>query len=138
MRSRSMIRLKGEDNKFPRRAPERARRRDPAKLAKAREIAERAESENRAMTDEEQKSYDETMAEGLVPARTLREPLTYDPARQVLLGRLSGRALALGDRVSVELTEADVLTGQLAFRLVEHTPGAAAHAAGRRRGKGRK
>jgi ribonuclease R len=81
---------------------------------------------------------DETMAEGLVPARTLREPLTYDPARQVLLGRLSGRALALGDRVSVELTEADVLTGQLTFRLVEHTPGAAAHAAGRRRGKGRK
>ena len=48
------------------------------------------------------------------------------------------RALALGDRVSVELTEVDVLTGQLTFRLVEHTPGAAAHAAGRRRGKGRK
>ena len=68
---------------------------------------------------------DETMAEGLVPARTLGEPFTYDPARQVLLGRLSGSALALGDRVSVELTEADVLTGQLTFRLVNHTPGAA-------------
>ena len=78
---------------------------------------------------------DETMAEGLVPARTLGEPFTYDPARQVLLGRLSGSALALGDRVAVELTEADVLTGQLTFRLVDHTPGAAARAAARPRGK---
>jgi ribonuclease R len=81
---------------------------------------------------------DETMAEGLVPARTLGEPFTYDPARQVLLGRLSGSALALGDRISVELTEADVLTGQLTFRLLDHTPGAAGRAAGRRRGKGRR
>jgi ribonuclease R len=77
---------------------------------------------------------DETMAEGLVPARTLGEPFTYDPARQLLLGRFSGSALGLGDRVSVELTEADVLTGQLTFRLVEHTPGAAARAV-RPRGK---
>ena len=34
------------------------------KLAKAREIAELAESENRAMTAGEQKSYDEIMTEG--------------------------------------------------------------------------
>jgi ribonuclease R len=80
---------------------------------------------------------DETMAEGLVPARTLEEPFTYDPARQVLLGRRSGDALALGDRVSVELTEADVLSGQLTFRLLDHTPGAAARTAGRSRPKGR-
>jgi ribonuclease R len=80
---------------------------------------------------------DETMAEGLVPARTLGEPFTYDPARQVLLRRLSGSALALGDRVSVELTEADVLTGQLTFRLVDHTPGAASRAAARPRRKRR-
>ena len=33
-------------------------------LAKAREIAELAESENRAMTAEEQKTYDEIMAKG--------------------------------------------------------------------------
>ena len=39
---------------------------------------------------------DETMAEGLVPARTLREPFTYDPARQVLLGRLSGTRAGAG------------------------------------------
>jgi ribonuclease R len=68
---------------------------------------------------------DDLMAEGLVPARTLGEPYVYEPARQVLVGRFSGRALALGDRVTVKLTEADVLTGQLAFRLVDHTPGAA-------------
>jgi ribonuclease R len=80
---------------------------------------------------------DETMAEGLVPARTLGEPFTYDPARQLLIGRSTGSGLALGDRVAVELTEADVLTGQLTFRLVDHTPGAAARAAGRPRGKRR-
>jgi ribonuclease R len=76
---------------------------------------------------------DETIAEGLVPARTLGEPFTYDPARQVLVGRRSGTGLALGDRVAVELTEADVLSGQLTFRLVDHTPSAA----GRSRAKGR-
>ena len=80
---------------------------------------------------------DELMAEGLVPARTLGEPFTYDPARQTLIGRFSGTALALGSRVEVELTEVDVLTGQLTFRLVEHTPGAAARAAGRSRGRAR-
>jgi ribonuclease R len=83
---------------------------------------------------------DETLAEGLVPARTLEEPFAYEPARQVLLGRFSGTALALGDRVEVELTEVDVLTGQLTFRLLEHTPGAASRAAsraGRGRGRGR-
>jgi ribonuclease R len=80
---------------------------------------------------------DETMAEGLAPARTLGEPFTYEPARQVLIGRFSGSALALGDRVTVELTEADVLTGQLTFRLVDHTPGAAARAAARPGSKSR-
>ena len=78
---------------------------------------------------------DETMAEGLVPARTLDEPFAYEPARQVLIGRFSGTALALGDRVEVELTEVDVLSGQLTFRLLEHTPGAASRAAARGRGK---
>ena len=71
---------------------------------------------------------DELLAEGLVPARTLGEPFTYDPARQALIGRFTGTALALGSRVEVELIEVDVLTGQLTFRLVEHTPGAAARA----------
>jgi ribonuclease R len=78
---------------------------------------------------------DELLAEGLVPARTLGEPFAYDPARQALIARFSGTALALGSRVEVELTEVDVLTGQLTFRLVEHTPGAAARAAGRGRSR---
>jgi exoribonuclease R len=77
------------------------------------------------------------MAEGLVPARTLDEPFVYEPARQVLRGRFSGAVLALGSRVEVELAEVDVLTGQLTFRLLEHTPGAAARAVGRTRAKGR-
>ena len=80
---------------------------------------------------------DETLAEGLAPARTLGEPFIYDPARQLLIGRSSGSALALGDRVAVELTAADVLSGQLTFRLVDHTPGAAARAAARPRAKSR-
>jgi ribonuclease R len=80
---------------------------------------------------------DDLMAEGLVPARTLGEPFAYEPARQVLIGRFSGSALALGDRVTVKLTEADVLTGQLTFRLVEHTPGAAARTERRPRAKRR-
>jgi ribonuclease R len=74
---------------------------------------------------------DDTLAEGLVPARTLHEPFTYEPARQALIGRFSGTALALGSRVEVALIDADVLSGQLTFRLLEHTPGAAARAAGR-------
>jgi ribonuclease R len=78
---------------------------------------------------------DELLAEGLVPARTLGEPFAYDPARQALIARFSGTALALGSRVEVELTEVDVLTGQLTFRLVEHTPGATARAAGRGRSR---
>ncbi len=80
---------------------------------------------------------DELLAEGLVPARTLGEPFAYDPVRQALIGRFTATALALGSRVEIELTEVDVLTGQLTFRLVEHTPGAAARAIGRGRGKSR-
>jgi ribonuclease R len=81
---------------------------------------------------------DELMAEGLVPARTLGEPFTYDPARQALIARFTGTALALGSRVEVELTEVDVLSGQLTFRLVEHSPGPAARAAARPRGRSQK
>jgi ribonuclease R len=80
---------------------------------------------------------DETLAEGLVPARTLSEPFSYEPARQTLVGRFSRSALALGSRVEVELTEVDVLTGQLTLRLLEHAGGPAAPAAGRDRGKAR-
>ncbi|MGH6943213.1 MAG: ribonuclease R family protein, partial [Geminicoccaceae bacterium] len=73
---------------------------------------------------------DETMAEGLVPVSTLgAEPFVHDATRHALIGRVTGTVLALGCRVRVELTDVDPLSGQLAFRLLEHTPGAAAVAA---------
>ena len=43
------------------------------RLSKAREIAEKAESENRAMTAEEQKSYDEIMTEGRAVADAVKQ-----------------------------------------------------------------
>ena len=73
---------------------------------------------------------DETMAEGLVPIGRLGEEyFHHDAARHALRGERSGRAFALGDRLRVELTEVDLAAGQLAFRLLEHTPGPAGKAA---------
>ena len=72
----------------------------------------------------------ETQADGLVPIGTLgAEFFAHDAARHALIGQESGAVFALGDRVRVELVEVDTLVGQLAFRLLEHTPGPAALAA---------
>ena len=72
----------------------------------------------------------ETQADGLVPIGTLgAEFFAHDAARHALIGQESGAVFALGDRVRVELVEVDTLVGQLAFRLLEHTPGPAARAA---------
>ena len=72
----------------------------------------------------------DTLAEGLVPVATLgAEYFVHDPGRHALIGQSSGTALALGDRLRVELVEVDPLQGQLTFRLLDHTPGAAALAA---------
>ncbi len=72
----------------------------------------------------------ETLADGLVPIGSLgAEFFAHDPGRHALIGQQSGTAFALGDRVRVELVEVDALAGQLAFRLLEHSPGAAALAA---------
>ncbi len=72
----------------------------------------------------------ETQADGLVPIGTLgAEFFAHDPGRHALIGQDSGAVFALGDRVRVELVEVDTLAGQLAFRLLEHTPGPAALAA---------
>ena len=43
------------------------------KLAKARQLAETAEAENRAMTAEEQKTYDEIMAKGRSVADAVKQ-----------------------------------------------------------------
>jgi ribonuclease R len=72
----------------------------------------------------------ETLAEGLVPVATLgAEYFVHDLGRHALIGQSSGTALALGDRLRVELVEVDALQGQLTFQLLDHTPGAAAQAA---------
>jgi ribonuclease R len=81
---------------------------------------------------------DETMAEGLIPiARLGEEYFSHDAARHVLRGERSGTVFALGDRVRVELTEVDVVSGQLAFRQLDHTPGPAGKAAAAWRGRRR-
>ncbi len=65
-----------------------------------------------------------------MPVATLgAEYFLHDPGRHALIGQSSGTALALGDRVTVELVEVDALQGQLTFALADHTPGAAAKAA---------
>jgi ribonuclease R len=72
----------------------------------------------------------ETLAEGLVPVASLgAEYFVHDPGRHALIGQSSGTALALGDRLRVELVEVDELQGQLTFQLLDHRPGAAALAA---------
>ena len=74
----------------------------------------------------------DNMAEGLVPVAVIGDEFfVHDPGRHALIGQSSGTALALGDRVRVELTAVDVLAGQLTFRLLDHTPGPAAAAAAR-------
>lgn len=63
---------------------------------------------------------DETGADGLVPIRTLPQDFyEHDERHHALIGRRWGRTFHLGDRVVVELTEADPLIGRLTFRLVE-------------------
>jgi len=74
---------------------------------------------------------DGLQVDGLVPISTLDEYYRHEPAHHALIGEETGDVIALGDRVRVKLVEADALTGQLAFRLIEHTPGAAARAAAR-------
>ena len=54
----------------------------------------------------------DTLAEGLVPVATLgAEYFVHDPGRHALIGQSSGTALALGDRLRVELVEVDPLAG---------------------------
>ena len=61
-------------------------------------------------------------AEGLVPLGELGAAARFDPRRQRLEGR-RGSGFALGDRVAVQLIEADPVRGTLAFRIVEQGEG---------------
>ncbi|TVQ41336.1 MAG: ribonuclease R [Geminicoccaceae bacterium] len=93
---------------------------------------------------------DEVGADAFVPISTLgHEFFVYDEAQSALFGERSGEHFGLGDRVELELVEADSLTGGLLGRIVDHVPvqprkpkgrlsrrmeGAGRHRGGRRRG----
>ncbi len=76
-------------------------------------------------------------AEGLVPVSSLGDDMfVHDERQHVLIGRRSGEAFGLGDRVNVELIEADRLEGQLLFAIREHQPGVHAQSARSRKDRG--
>ena len=69
-------------------------------------------------------TLDETGADGLVPVSTLGDDaFLLDERHQALVGQRRGEVFALGDRVKVELVEADPVQGTLLFRLDSHEPG---------------
>ena len=62
---------------------------------------------------------DETGADGLVPMRALPSDwYEHDEVGHRLVGEKSGMTYALGETVTVELAEADVATGSLAFTII--------------------
>jgi len=64
---------------------------------------------------------DETGADGLIPMRALgREYFHFDRDEGCLVGADTGTVIALGDRVTVRLSEAAPITGGLAFELITH------------------
>jgi ribonuclease R len=66
-------------------------------------------------------SLDDLGAQGLIPIRTLgADFFVHDEVRHTLTGRNSGQVYRLGDPVSVELKDADPVTGSLVFRLMDH------------------
>jgi ribonuclease R len=75
-------------------------------------------------------TLDETGADGLVPVSSLGdEAFQLDERHQALVGQRTGESFALGDRVKVELVEADPVQGTLLFRLDAHEPGRGAQLA---------
>jgi ribonuclease R len=75
-------------------------------------------------------TLDETGAEGLLHVASLGDDaFLHDEHHHALVGQRYGETFALGDKVKVELVEADPITGELTFRLEEHEPGAGAELA---------
>ncbi|MCE2510157.1 MAG: ribonuclease R [Alphaproteobacteria bacterium] len=65
-------------------------------------------------------TLDETGADGFVPIRTLGwERFVHDEVHHRLTGERSGLTFRLGDRVRVQLAEANTATGSLLFKLIE-------------------
>jgi len=64
-------------------------------------------------------TLNETGADGLIPIRSLpSDYYDHDEARHRLVGRRFGRSFSLGEAVTVELAEADIVTASLRFNLV--------------------
>jgi len=78
---------------------------------------------------------DETGADGLIPVRTLgREYFNFDAQAQALVGSDTGFSIALGQRVTVRLSEATPVTGGLLLELLS-VEGQSIPQSSRRRGK---
>ncbi len=66
-------------------------------------------------------TLDGTGADGFVPVSLLGDDVyNYDEAHHALVGRREGETFGLGDRVVVELVEADPVRGTLVFRIDRH------------------
>lgn len=66
-------------------------------------------------------ALDDLGAQGLIPIRTLGSDFfMHDELRHTLTGRNSRQVYRLGDPVTVELKDADPITGSLSFRLIDH------------------
>lgn len=68
-------------------------------------------------------TLDETGADGILPLKRL--PSDYYEVFEdihMLAGRNSGMAFSVGDLITVTLSEADAMTGSLAFNYVDHSP----------------
>jgi ribonuclease R len=65
-------------------------------------------------------TLNETGADGLIPIRSLLPSDYYEHDEKLhrLVGKRSGRSFSLGEAVTVELAEANTVTGSLRFNLV--------------------
>jgi len=64
---------------------------------------------------------DDTGADVFVPVATLgAEYFVYDEPQSALFGTRTGAHLGIGDRVEIELVEADSLQGGLVGRVTDH------------------
>ncbi len=79
-------------------------------------------------------TLDETGADGLIPVSTLaNDYFIHDEVHHCLVGEATGLTFTLADAVTVELVEADTVTGGMVFTILEGgKPGEKPKGAGRR------
>jgi ribonuclease R len=66
-------------------------------------------------------ALDDLGAQGLIPIRSLgADFFVHDELRHTLTGRNTRQVYRLGDTVTVQLKDADPITGSLVFRIVDH------------------